>query len=209
LPLPLPFVINTFSCVSSAFSSWRLQNHAIFHVFSSTAGHISSRWLLGPHETSCWVRQARSGVVCFLIFSFFFVFADFLFCSQVTRLHPPCQQTWPPSPLRAHQAPLPTMMTMMMHGNSDMPTPCLVSAPACTTSPCSHLLHEPPLFTTQLINVPRTLSSTPTLFPSCSPSFRKWFYVWHACNCVAGPLSLHVPCHPTPRGTCTASVCLC
>jgi hypothetical protein len=92
-----------------------------------------------------------------------------------------------------------TLTTMMMHGDPDMPTPRLVSAPACTVSPCSHPLHEPPLFTTWLINMPRTLSPTPILFPGHSPSFGKWFYAWCTCNRVAGPSSPHAPCRPTPH----------
>ncbi len=72
----LPFVVNAFSCVPSAFSLWRLQNHAVFHVLSSATNHPFLQRLLGPHETSHWVGQAGSGVpplVCFLIFSFFFL----------------------------------------------------------------------------------------------------------------------------------------
>jgi hypothetical protein len=58
----LPLVVNAFGCVSSTFSSWRLQNRTVFHVLSSAANHPFLRRLLRPHEMLHWVYQAGSGV---------------------------------------------------------------------------------------------------------------------------------------------------
>jgi hypothetical protein len=72
LPCPLSLML---SHVSSAFSSWRLQNRAIFHIFSSTTDHLTSQQFLGPCEMSHWVGQevvySATPQVHFLIFSFF------------------------------------------------------------------------------------------------------------------------------------------
>src|SRR6266851_8208099 len=48
LPCPLS---STLSCISSVFPSWRLQNCAVFHVFSSAIGHLSSWRLLRLRKT--------------------------------------------------------------------------------------------------------------------------------------------------------------
>src|SRR6266851_9341689 len=54
----------------------------------------------------CWVGWVRQKVIYWYVFSFslsFFFLANFLFCSPVTALYPPCRWTWLPFPLRAHQ----------------------------------------------------------------------------------------------------------
>ena len=91
----LPFVINVFSRISSAFSSWRLQNCAVFHIFSSTANHLSSQRLLGPCETSRWVGQTGGGVLlhCWYVFSF-----SFLFLLTSRNLLQPSHHTLPSLP---------------------------------------------------------------------------------------------------------------
>ena len=75
----LPLVVNAFGCMSSTFSSRRLQNHAVFHVLSSAADHPFSRRLLRPRETLHWVYQAGSGVplhryTAGMMFSHFLIF---------------------------------------------------------------------------------------------------------------------------------------
>jgi len=89
----LPLVVNAFGCMSSTFSSRRLQNRAVFHVLSSAADHPFSRRLLRPRETLHWVYQAGSGVplhryTAGMMFSHFLIFflANFLICSQATAL---------------------------------------------------------------------------------------------------------------------------
>jgi hypothetical protein len=76
----LPLVVNAFGCVSSTFSSRRLQNRAVFHVLSSATDHPFSRRLLRPRKMLHWVYQAGSGVplhrytagMMFSLFLFFF-----------------------------------------------------------------------------------------------------------------------------------------
>ena len=107
--LPCPS-LSTLSRVSSAFSSRQLQNHVVFHVFSSAVGHLSSRQLLGLHKPSCSVGQASSGVLLhhWYVFSFLilFFFANFLFAAQSM-----------PSALLAngHSPPLPQGPTSFNH----------------------------------------------------------------------------------------------
>ena len=112
LPCPL---LSMLSRVSSVFSSWRLQNRTVFHVFSSTAaGHLSSRRLLGlrktSHQVSHWVGQAGSGMLLnWYVFSFshssFFASSSFAAKSLHSHSTLPADGHPPPFPSRAFQAP--------------------------------------------------------------------------------------------------------
>ena len=69
----LTLVINTFSHVWAVFSSHWLQNHAIFHIFPSTASHLSLWQLLRPYKMSHWVVYCYTGMFSYFLFLFFFL----------------------------------------------------------------------------------------------------------------------------------------
>jgi len=83
----LPFVVNAFSRVSSAFSSRQLQNRAIFHFSRPPPTAVPHGDFWDNRETLGWVGQV-AGMFSHFLICFFFI-ANFLFCSPVTALSPP------------------------------------------------------------------------------------------------------------------------
>jgi hypothetical protein len=84
----LPFVVNAFSHISSVFSLQQLQNHAIFHFSCLLLTTVPHGNFWDNHETLGWVGQV-AGMFSHFLICFFFL-ANFLFCSLVTTLSPPC-----------------------------------------------------------------------------------------------------------------------
>ena len=77
---------------------------------------------------SCRKWCTATPLVCFLISHSFFC-ANFLFCSQVPALYPPCRRTWLPSPSRAYQAPLLTVTTALIpYSHWEVPRTDLVTS---------------------------------------------------------------------------------
>ncbi len=137
--------------------------------------------------------------VGWVIFSFFFFLANFLFYSLVTALYPPHQWTRPPLPSRAHQAPPPTTTT---------PTCPLITT--CAMSLCPSRLHPlhrlPPRGCTHHIALPFVAAPTASLCPhhcaSCTglpPACVSFFLFLLTSSFVVQSLhSHHQPCRHSP-----------
>src|SRR5216683_7244747 len=115
-------------------SSRRLQNRAVFHVFSSAADRCSSRRLLGQPRD---VGLGGSG--CWYVFSISLVFLKFLLTSSFAAQSPHSPlladghgHPFPRGPTRPHHRPQQHMTTL---------TCALVTA--CAMSPCPSRLHPP------------------------------------------------------------------